>query len=135
MSFLKMSRRQIVRDEGTEGKSPSLQELTEISRSLKNLAKELNVPVIAVSQLNRKVEKRSGNRKPQLSDLRESGAIEQDSDLVLFISREGTDDGVGAGDCTAEISIGKQRNGMAGAFTLTFRKRITKFENQHREES
>jgi len=111
------------------------QEVTEISRSLKNLAKELNVPVIAVSQLNREVEKRSGNGKPQLSDLRESGAIEQDSDLVLFISREGTDDDVGAGDCTAEISIGKQRNGMTGAFKLTFRKRITKFENQYREES
>jgi replicative DNA helicase len=111
------------------------QEVTEISRSLKNLAKELNVPVIAVSQLNREVERRAGNRKPQLSDLRESGAIEQDSDLVLFISREGTDDDVSGGDCTAEISIGKQRNGMTGAFKLTFRKRITKFENQYREES
>ena len=111
------------------------QEVTEISRSLKNLAKELNVPVIAVSQLNREVEKRSGNRKPQLSDLRESGAIEQDSDLVLFISREGTDDDVGAGNCMAEISIGKQWNGMTGTFKLTFRKRITKFENQYREES
>jgi replicative DNA helicase len=111
------------------------QEVTEISRGLKNLAKELNVPVIAVSQLNRDVEKRSGNRRPQLSDLRESGAIEQDSDLVLFISREGADDCIGAGDCTAEISIAKQRNGMTGAFKLKFRKRITKFENLHREES
>jgi replicative DNA helicase len=110
------------------------QEVTEISRGLKNLAKELDIPVIAVSQLNREVEKRSGNRKPQLSDLRESGAIEQDSDLVLFISHEGTEDDIGAGDCTTEISIGKQRNGMTGTFKLTFRKRITKFENQYKEE-
>jgi len=105
------------------------QEVTEISRGLKNLAKELDIPVIAVSQLNREVEKRSGNRKPQLSDLRESGAIEQDSDLVLFISREGNDEDTGAGDCPAEISIGKQRNGMTGTFKLMFRKRITRFEN------
>ena len=109
------------------------QEVTEISRGLKNLAKELDIPVIAVSQLNRDVEKRSGGRKPQLSDLRESGAIEQDADLVLFISREGTDDDLGGGDCTTEISIGKQRNGMTGTFNLTFRKRITKFENHYRE--
>ncbi len=109
------------------------QEVTEISRGLKNLAKELDIPVIAVSQLNREVEKRSGSRKPQLSDLRESGAIEQDADLVLFISREGMDDDIGAGDCTAEVSIGKQRNGMTGTFKLTFRKRITKFENQYQE--
>lgn len=105
------------------------QEVTEISRGLKNLAKELDIPVIAVSQLNREVEKRSGNRRPQLSDLRESGSIEQDSDIVLFISREGMEDDPGSGDCTAEISIGKQRNGMTGAFKLTFRKRITRFEN------
>ncbi len=104
------------------------QEVTEISRGLKNLAKELDIPVIAVSQLNREVETRSGSRKPQLSDLRESGAIEQDSDLVLFISREGMDDDI-AGDCAAEIIIGKQRNGMTGMFKLMFRKRITKFEN------
>jgi replicative DNA helicase len=109
------------------------QEVTEISRGLKNLAKELDIPVIAVSQLNREVEKRSGGRKPQLSDLRESGAIEQDADLVLFISRENMDDDIGAGDCTAEISIAKQRNGMTGTFRLTFRKRITKFESQYKE--
>jgi replicative DNA helicase len=108
------------------------QEVTEISRGLKNLAKELDIPVIAVSQLNREVEKRSGGRKPQLSDLRESGAIEQDADLVLFISRDETDN-LGAGDCTAEISIAKQRNGMTGSFNLIFRKRITRFENQYKE--
>jgi replicative DNA helicase len=101
------------------------QEVTEISRGLKNLAKELDIPVIAVSQLNREVEKRSGGRKPQLSDLRESGAIEQDADLVLFISRE--EDASPEGDDTAEILIGKQRNGSTGSFRLTFQKRITRF--------
>jgi replicative DNA helicase len=109
------------------------QEVTAISRGLKNLAKELDIPVIAVSQLNREVEKRSGNRKPQLSDLRESGSIEQDSDLVLFISREGMDDDAAAEGCTAEISIGKQRNGMTGTFKLAFHKRITRFRNYWQE--
>jgi replicative DNA helicase len=102
--------------------------VTEISRSLKNLAKELNVPVIAVSQLNREVEKRSGNRKPQLSDLRESEAIEQDADLVLFISQEENPE-TSAGVGVAEITIGKQRNGMTGTFKMTFCKRITRFRN------
>ena len=108
------------------------QEVTEISRGLKNLAKELDIPVIAVSQLNREVEKRSGGRKPQLSDLRESGAIEQDADLVLFISRE--EDASPEGDDTAEILIGKQRNGSTGSFRLTFQKRITRFFDLSQEE-
>jgi replicative DNA helicase len=108
------------------------QEVTEISRGLKNLAKELDIPVIAVSQLNREVEKRSGGRRPQLSDLRESGAIEQDADLVLFISHEETPEAM-AGDGVAEITIGKQRNGMTGSFQLSFRKRITKFSDLQRE--
>jgi replicative DNA helicase len=108
------------------------QEVTEISRGLKNLAKELDIPVIAVSQLNREVEKRSGGRRPQLSDLRESGAIEQDADLVLFISNEETPYASG-GDGIAEITIGKQRNGMTGNFQLSFRKRITKFSDLQKE--
>jgi replicative DNA helicase len=111
------------------------QEVTEVSRSLKNLAKELDIPVIAVSQLNREVEKRSAARRPQLSDLRESGAIEQDADLVLFISREEvrtpTEDNQGFSD----ITIAKQRNGSTGSFQLAFMKQYTKFENlvQERE--
>ena len=109
------------------------QEVTEISRGLKHLAKELDVPVIAVSQLNREVEKRAGSRKPQLSDLRESGAIEADADLVLFISHEESPEAM-AGDGVAEITIGKQRNGMTGIFRLSFRKRITKFSDLHQAE-
>jgi replicative DNA helicase len=107
------------------------QEVTEISRGLKNLAKELDIPVIAVSQLNREIEKRSGSRKPQLSDLRESGAIEQDSDLVLFISR---DEAEAAGDGNiAEITIAKQRNGATGDFRLHFNGRTTTFTNPMQE--
>jgi replicative DNA helicase len=108
------------------------QEVTEISRGLKNLAKELDIPVIAVSQLNREVERRSGGRRPQLSDLRESGAIKQDADLVLFISHEEIPEASG-GDGVAEITIGKQRNGMTGSFQLSFRKRITKFSDLQKE--
>jgi replicative DNA helicase len=109
------------------------QEVTEISRGLKNLAKELNIPVIAVSQLNRDVEKRAGGRGPQLSDLRESGAIEQDADLVLFISRQEmcnpTEDNSGL----ADITIAKQRNGPSGVFQLTFLKQYTRFEDLYQE--
>jgi replicative DNA helicase len=111
------------------------QEITEISRGLKNLAKELSIPLIAVSQLNRDVEKRAGGRKPQLSDLRESGAIEQDADLVLFISREEmlnpTENNAGR----AEITIAKQRNGGTGIFQLAFLKQFTKFEDLSKNQS
>ncbi len=104
------------------------QEISEISRSLKALAKELHVPVVAVSQLSRAPEQRE-DRRPQLSDLRESGAIEQDADLVLLLYREEvykpTEDNRGR----AELIIAKQRNGPIGSVSMTFLKESTRFEN------
>jgi replicative DNA helicase len=105
------------------------QEISQISRSLKGIAKELNIPVIALSQLSRAVEQRTGSHRPQLSDLRESGAIEQDSDVVLFIYREAmyirNTKGIDSEEYkearnTAEIIIGKQRNGPVGSVNLSF---------------
>ncbi len=104
------------------------QELASISRSLKGLAKELDVPVVALSQLSRAPESRS-DRRPQLSDLRESGALEQDADLVLFIFREEQYDPSPENENLAEIIIGKQRNGPTGVVKLAFLKQCTKFAN------
>jgi replicative DNA helicase len=108
-------------------------EISEISRMLKALAKDLNVPVVALSQLNRKVEDRP-NKKPQLADLRESGAIEQDADVIAFIYR----DEVYHPDSLehrniAEIIVAKQRNGPTDSFKLTFRKELTAFGNYAEE--
>jgi replicative DNA helicase len=112
------------------------QEISEISRSLKALAKELRIPVIAVSQLSRKTEERTGN-KPQLSDLRESGAIEQDADLILFIYRDEiynrSDDNPNKGK--AEIIIGKQRNGPTGKVDLAFLDKFTTFKELYKGET
>lgn len=102
-------------------------EISEISRMLKNLARELNVPVICLSQLSRKVEERPGHR-PQMSDLRESGSIEQDADVVMFLlRREYYDPNDKPG--MAELIIGKNRHGAIGTVNLTYRKQIAKFEN------
>jgi replicative DNA helicase len=113
----------------SEGKDSREQEISEISRSLKALAKELNVPVVALSQLNRQVESRSPP-KPRLSDLRESGAIEQDADVIAFIYREEAYDEDTDRKGIAEIIVAKQRNGPIGSVDLAFLREYTRFENR-----
>lgn len=115
-----------------DGRSNREQEIAQISRSLKALAKELDIPVIALAQLNRSVEQRSGERRPQLSDLRESGSIEQDADVVMFLSRpemykiDTFGDGTSTKDIV-EVIIGKQRNGPIGDIRLRFLKNYGRF--------
>jgi replicative DNA helicase len=113
---------------GPKGSESRQQEISQISRSLKNLAKEIDLPVIGLSQLSRAVESRS-DRRPQLSDLRESGAIEQDADLVIFLYRPWvyTQDDDDRGK--AEIIVAKQRNGPTGIIEATFIDRFARFEN------
>ena len=109
------------------------QEISDISRSLKALARELHVPVVAISQLSRAVESRTDHR-PQLSDLRESGAIEQDADVVVLILREEYYNPTADNQGVAEVIIAKQRNGPVGSIKLTFVKEYTRFENLARME-
>jgi len=109
-------------------------EVAEISRSLKQLAKELDVPVVALSQLSRKVEERKGGR-PMLSDLRESGAIEQDADVVMFIHREEeSEDNKNRSNIPMELIVAKQRNGPTGSVDLVFLSEYTRFESRARGE-
>jgi replicative DNA helicase len=113
---------------GTAGVESRQQEISEISRSLKALARELNVPVIGISQLSRAVESRTDHR-PQLSDLRESGAIEQDADVVVLLIREEYYNPSEQNRGIAEAIIAKQRNGPVGTVKLAFIKEYTRFEN------
>lgn len=125
---------QLMHGTGQARNSNREQEIAQISRSLKALAKELNVPVIALSQLSRAVEQRGGDKRPQLSDLRESGSIEQDADLVAFIYRAerygiSVDENGNSTQGIGEIIIGKQRNGPTGEVQLAFVNDYARFEN------
>jgi replicative DNA helicase len=115
-----------------------VQEVSDISRSLKGLARELNIPVIALSQLSRASEQRGGERRPILSDLRDSGAIEQDADIVLFIHRpemyQKEDSEGNSLEGMAEVIVGKHRNGPTGLVNLYFHKQFTRFDNRTERE-
>jgi replicative DNA helicase len=119
---------------GTDSRAPREQQISEISRGIKAMAKELNVPVIVLSQLNRESEKEK--RQPRLSDLRESGAIEQDADVVMLLSKkkeENVDDEISSDIAIRELIVAKQRNGPTGLIQLAFRKSLTRFDNYTNE--
>jgi len=111
----------------TRNSDNMVQQVTEISRSLKNLARELDIPVLALSQLSRAVEQRGG--KPRLSDLRDSGSIEQDADLVMFIHREDKYKDESERTNIAEILLEKHRNGMTGKIDLYFNDKKATFQS------
>ena len=119
---------QLISGSGNKTSQESRQnEISEISRMMKNLARELNIPVICLSQLSRKVEDRAGHR-PMMSDLRESGSIEQDADVVMFLLRREYYDPLDKPGM-AELIIGKNRHGSVGSVNLTYRKEIVQFVN------
>lgn len=127
IGFLMIDYLQLISGSGGRSQENRQSEISEISRMLKNLARELNIPVMCLSQLSRKVEERPGHR-PMMSDLRESGSIEQDADIVMFLlRREYYDENDKPG--LAELIIGKNRHGAVGNVLLTYRKEIVKFDN------
>ena len=129
---------QLLRSTSRRGQDNRQIEISEISAGLKGLAKELNIPIIVLAQLNRNPENRTGDSKgrPRLSDLRESGSIEQDADLVGLLVREeyyaDTDEEREESEGKADLIIAKQRNGPTGDIPLTFRKEFTRFEDRAR---
>ena len=120
--------------QGPKGVESRQQEISVISRSLKALAKELSIPVVALSQLSRAVEQRS-DKKPQLSDLRESGAIEQDADVVIFLYRPWVYTQDDEDEGKADVIVAKQRNGPTGSIKASFISKYAKFENLSQAES
>lgn len=127
IGFLMIDYLQLISGSGNRSQENRQNEISEISRMLKNLARELNIPILCLSQLSRKVEERPGHR-PMMSDLRESGSIEQDADIVMFLlRREYYDENDKPG--MAELIIGKNRHGAVGNVFLTYRKEIVKFDN------
>src|SRR5512140_2381199 len=120
---------------GNAGAENRQQEVSQITRALKALAKELSIPVVALSQLSRAVESRGGDKRPMLSDLRESGSIEQDADVVLFVFRPSMYEKTDENENQAEIIIAKQRNGPTDTIHLTFLRDLTRFESQDNRRS
>ena len=124
---------QMMSGEGFNSEGNRQQEITQISRYLKQLAREMQCPVIVLSQLSRAVEQRQGDKKPILSDLRESGAIEQDADVVMFLYREDYYNRDKEPTNICEVIIAKQRMGETGTVKLTWMPRFTKFANIQKE--
>lgn len=121
---------QLVTDESSRASDGRQAEVAAVSRQIKALAKELNVPIIVLCQLNREIEKRGENARPRLADLRESGSIEQDADLVGFLVRKDDGEGGFSSEGEADLVIAKQRNGPTGDVKLIFLAQITRFESR-----